>query len=48
MDSEAEHAAGSYFPGQGAFITLRLLRGPNSVNGKPAYAGTRDWIIYLM
>lgn len=47
-DSEAESADGAYFPGVGAFVTLTLLRGPNSVKGKTAYDGTRDWMIYLM
>jgi polysaccharide pyruvyl transferase CsaB len=48
MDSEAEHAAGAYIPGVGGIVELDLLRGPNIVKGKPSYAGTRDWAIYLM
>jgi hypothetical protein len=48
IDSEAEHANGAYFPGAGAFITMDLLRGPNSTKKKASYEGTRDWLIYLM
>jgi hypothetical protein len=47
-DSEAEHASGAYFPGLGAFFSLELLRGPNTVPNQPAHQGTRDWAIYLM
>ncbi|NWJ95797.1 MAG: hypothetical protein HXX20_08455 [Chloroflexi bacterium] len=48
IDSEAEHASGAYYPGVGAFITMDLLRGPNSVKNKPSYEGTRDWLLYMM
>lgn len=47
-DSEAEYASGAYIPGVGAIYTIDLIRGPNSVKGKPSYEGTRDWAIYLM
>jgi hypothetical protein len=47
-DSEAERASGAYIPGVGAFVTLDLLRGPNTMQGQPAHIGVRDWSIYLM
>jgi hypothetical protein len=48
IDSEAEHASGAYIPGVGAVVTLDLLRGPNATPGKPAAAGVRDWLLYLV
>ena len=48
IDSEAERATGVYVPGVGATFALDVLRGPNSAPGKPSYAGTHDWTIYLM
>lgn len=46
--SEAERAMGAYYPGIGVFLTLDLLRGPNTQPNKLAHIGTRDWAIYLM
>jgi hypothetical protein len=48
QDSEAERASGAYFPSQGVFISLDLIRGPNSVKGRQSFEGVRDWGIYLM
>jgi hypothetical protein len=48
LESEAEHASVAYLPGVGAVITLDLVRGPNTIEGKTPHDGTRDWAIYLM
>ena len=47
-DSEAERSMGGYVPGVGAFITLDLVRGPNSARNQPSYQGTRNWLIYIV
>jgi hypothetical protein len=48
QDSEADKASGAYHPGSGAFISLDLIRGPNSAKNKASYQGVRDWGIYLL
>ena len=48
QDSEAERASGAYFPSQGAFISLDLIRGPNSVKGRQSFEGVSNWGIYLL
>ncbi len=47
-DSDAEHAAGAYYKGVGAFFVLDLLRGANTVPKQPPQRGVRAWAIYLM
>ncbi|MFN8623163.1 MAG: hypothetical protein U0869_20685 [Chloroflexota bacterium] len=46
-DGDAEHAAGGYYRGSGAFFAIDIVRGANSSGRAPEF-GVRDWVISML